>query len=81
MVCTHNLGSDIVVVDALFGFGFGCHRRLWVDICLRERRLWYVRAIRVPILQKTFVEECIDEMRLYVRKRLWVGGYTCYLGT
>ena len=29
-----------------------------MDICLRETRLWYVRAIWVQILQKTLVEEC-----------------------
>ena len=52
-----------------------------MDICLREKRLCYVRAIWVPILQKTFVEEYIGEMRLNVRKRLFMGGYTCYLGT
>ena len=40
-----------------------------MDICLRETRLWYVRAIWVQILQKTLVEECIGEIN--VRKGFW----------
>ena len=51
-----------------------------MDVCLREKRLWYVRAIWVPILQKTSVEECIGEMRLNVRKVLWWVGIRATLG-
>ena len=41
-----------------------------MDICLRETRLWYLRAIWVQILLKTLVEECIGKIN--VRKGLLV---------